>query len=58
MVSAKDKPNREPMLAEARRLSKKITDRTIAAGISQQEIENRAYEAFLDVKRNRRSGRN
>lgn len=58
MLAAKDKPTREHMLAEARRLSKKITAHTIAAGISQREIEEMAYEAYLDVKRNRRTGRN
>lgn len=39
---------RERKLAEARKLSEKITSATKAAGITQEELENNAYKCFLD----------
>jgi len=39
-------------------LSQKIAKSTKAAGISYKELEERAYEALLNVKKSRRSGSN
>jgi hypothetical protein len=44
-------------LAEARFLSDKITRKIKAAGFTKEEIEKDVHEAFLEVKRNRRSNR-
>lgn len=58
MPAIAKKADREQQLARARELSEKITKNTDAAGISHRELEERAYRAFLNVKRDRRSGRN
>lgn len=43
--------NRETRLAVARGLSAKVTKATIVAGITHQELEDRAYKAFLNVRK-------
>jgi len=57
MPGAAKKDTREEKLAAARDLSEKITAKTKAAGITHHDLEKQAYKAFLNVKRNRRSGR-
>jgi len=44
-------------LVEARLLSNKITRKMKADGFTKDEIEKDVREAFLEVKRNRRSNR-
>ncbi|OPX89470.1 MAG: hypothetical protein A4E53_01547 [Pelotomaculum sp. PtaB.Bin104] len=49
---------KEKMRARAFELSERITRRTIAAGITREQLEKDVFEAFLDVKNSRRSRRN
>lgn len=48
---------REEKLALARVISAEITAKTIAAGVTLEELETETYKVFLDVKKNRRSRR-
>lgn len=48
---------REERIALARRISKEITERTVAAGVTLQEIETETQKVYLDVKKDRRSRR-
>jgi len=49
--------DRELVLARARELSAKITKATRTAGITHEELEERAYRAYLDVRGDNRSNR-
>lgn len=48
----------EKLRARAIELSEKLTKSTMAAGITQEQLQKDAYRAFLNVKRTRRFGRN
>lgn len=48
---------REKRLAIARRISKNITDKTIAAGVTLEELKNETYKVYLNVKEDRRTRR-
>jgi len=49
--------SRKEILTAAKELSEKITEKTVAAGLTHEDIKKDVYRAYLDVKRNRRSGR-
>ncbi len=57
MPIPKKLPSRKEILTAAKELSEKITKKTVAAGLTHEDIEKDVYRAYLDVKRNRRSGR-
>ena len=44
---------RKQRLTRARELSEKISKQTRAAGITSKELENRAYSAFGEIKKER-----
>ena len=46
---------REKRLAAARRISKNISDKTIAAGVTLEELKKDTYKVYLNVKEDRRT---
>ncbi|MCL6558835.1 MAG: hypothetical protein K6U74_08525 [Firmicutes bacterium] len=56
-VVPKRSPNRKEILTAAKELSEKITEKTVAAGLTHEDIKKDVYRAYLDVKRDRRPDR-
>lgn len=56
-VAVKSETTKEEKLrARARELSEELTKNTIAAGITQEQLERATRRAFLRVKKDRRFG--
>lgn len=54
-VVKKESTTRERLLAKARKLSARVTKRTIKAGITTDQLERDAREALRDVQRTYRT---